>query len=716
MDLLSSLEKPETNEVEAKAEIEALRADIARHNQLYHGDDAPEISDADYDALVRRHNEIEEAFPNLASAEAPTRKVGAAPSPVFGKVTHALPMLSLTNAFNRDDVEEFVKSVLSNLGLSSNDELSLTAEPKIDGLSLSLRYRNGTLITASTRGDGEVGEDVTANAITLDDIPVTLPSPVPEIVEIRGEVYMPKSEFAALNEMRAAESKKLIANPRNGAAGALRQKDPAETAKRKLRFFAYATGELSEQLGILQSDVVSELGRLGFKTNPLFAECSSVDELLAHYDKIGLLRSSLQYDIDGVVYKVNEVALQQKLGNVSRTPRWAIAHKFPAEQAVTRLNAIDIQVGRTGAQTPVARLEPVTVGGTVISNATLHNEDYIREKDIRVGDLVTLQRAGDVIPQILGVAPSDEDRSGRNSYVFPAECAACGGETHRPEGEAVRRCTEGLSCSAQRLERLIHMVSRDALNIDGFGSEAMSEFVEYGIVAEPADIFRLHEKRSKITNIPGWGTTSVHKLLSAIEDRRASPLNRFIYCLGIHQVGRSATRDFARKFQSYDAFIAKVDELISVRSELFEEGVKDSSWNLKSERRVLTELASTLEMPGVGPEILSRLLDFFEDETSRAIADRLAEQMTIEDVVHKTTESALTGKIIVFTGTLETMTRNEAKAMAEGLGAKVSGSVSAKTDILVHGPGAGSKLKKAQDLGVETITEAEWNERAKPIA
>ncbi|WP_234041646.1 NAD-dependent DNA ligase LigA [Erythrobacter aureus] len=712
MDLFETLDKPETTEAEAKAELETLRADIARHNQLYHGDDNPEISDGDYDALVRRHNELEAAFPSLASADAPTQKVGSAPSPIFGKITHALPMLSLANAFTREDVEEFIATVRSHLGLTADDFISFTAEPKIDGLSLSLRYENGVLVSAATRGDGETGEDVTANALVLDDIPQRLPAPVPDVLEVRGEVYMAKAEFAAINEERAANNKKLVANPRNGASGALRQKDPAKTAQRRLNFFAYATGELSENLGIAQTEVISELERLGFKTNPLFIECSNVDELVEHYEKIGTLRADLEYDIDGVVYKVNEVGRQKKLGNVSRTPRWAIAHKFPAERAITRLNAIDIQVGRTGAQTPVARLEPVTVGGTVISNATLHNEDYIRENDIRVGDLVILQRAGDVIPQILGVAPSDEDRSGREAYVFPTECAACGGHTNRPEGEAVRRCTEGLSCTAQRLERLIHMVSRDALNIEGFGSEAMSEFVEFGLVTEPADIFRLHEKRDKIVNIPGWGTTSVHKLFTAIEERRASPLNRVIYCLGIHQVGRSATRDFARKFQSYDAFIAKVDELIEARNNV-EAVMHPDDWK-KHYRRTISELAASLEMPGIGPEILGRLLDFYEDETSRAIADRLAEQMTIEDVIHKTTQSALTGKTIVFTGTLETMTRNEAKAMAEGLGAKVSGSVSAKTDMLVYGPGAGSKLKKAQDLGVETITEAEWNERAKP--
>lgn len=695
---------------DAEAELTSLRAQIAHHNNLYHGMDDPEISDGDFDAMVRRHAALERQFPELASPAAPTLKIGANPSPSFPKIIHRRPMLSLQNAFEREDVEDFVSSIRSFLNIPADKPLSITAEPKIDGLSLSLRYEKGILMSAATRGDGEIGEDVTANAFTIDDIPTTLPHPYPDILEVRGEVYMAKTDFNALNEQRKTAGEKLIANPRNGAAGALRQKNPAETAKRRLRFFAYATGELSENLGTKQRDIITEFERLGFSTNPLFAQCDNVDALVDHYETIAKLRADLEYDIDGVVYKIEDVDLQQRLGNISRTPRWAIAHKFPAEQAVTRLKAIDIQVGRTGAQTPVARLEPITVGGVIVSNATLHNQDEIERLDVRVGDLVIIQRAGDVIPQIVGIAPSDEDRSGRARFAFPLICEDCGAETVRPEGEAVRRCVAGLSCPSQRLARLSHMVSRDALNIDGLGAEAVAEFIDAGLVTEPADIFALHQKKDALEIRAGWGPTSVEKLLAGIEARRRAPLDRMLYSLGIHHVGRTASTKLARSVNSYANLRSLIHRLLKERSEKFAELQASGDLSSQAQKKVADDLAAQIDIPGIGPEITSALLDFFGDLENQDLVDRLAHEMTIEDVVHNVEASPVTGLTIVFTGSLETMTRNEAKARAESLGAKVSGSISKKTDLLVHGPGAGSKLQKARDLGVRDITEAEWQE------
>lgn len=683
------------------AELKALRDQIAFHNELYHGKDEPEISDGEFDNLVRRHAELERQYPELAETNAAPNKVGAAPSSAFAKITHRRPMLSLENAFRREDVERFAATVRAALNLSANDPLPLTAEPKIDGLSLTIRYEHGILISAATRGDGETGEDVTNNAMTIADIPAALPHPCPAVLEVRGEVYMAKSDFNALNEERKLRGEKLISNPRNGAAGALRQKDPAETAKRRLRFFAYATGELSADLAPDQAGTIAELKRLRFPTNPLFAPCDSVDELIDHYETIAQLRPDLEYDIDGVVYKLGTISHQKQLGNISRTPRWAIAHKFPAEQAVTRLHAIDIQVGRTGAQTPVARLEPITVGGVVVSNATLHNQDEIARLDVRVGDLVIIQRAGDVIPQIVSVAPSDENREHRPIYEFPETCADCGSDTVRPEGEAVRRCIAGLSCSSQRVARLSHMVSRDALNIDGLGNEAILEFVEAGYLHQPADIFKLHLIKDEITSRPRWGATSVNKLLAGIEARRRAPLDRVLYSLGIHHVGRTATKNLAREFATFERFIQRVDELIENRQNMATSSL--------SEKKRGEAIAAGIGIAGIGPEIANALLDFFAEPTSRTMIDLLATQMEIEDVIHKVEASPVTGKTIVFTGSLETMTRDEAKAKAESLGAKVSGSVSKKTDLLVYGPGAGSKLQKAADCGVKTITETEWH-------
>lgn len=708
MDLFSVLDTPISLD-KAKDEIQALRIDIERHNRLYHGDDNPEITDAAFDVLIKRHNELEKLYPEIAAADTPSKKVGSVPSAKFGKITHAKPMLSLGNAFTDEDVNAFIESIRSYLNHDSSKPLAITAEPKIDGLSLSLRYVEGKLVSAATRGDGAVGEDVTPNARYVRDIPQALKAPYPDLLEVRGEVYMLKSDFVALNKEREAAGQKLIANPRNGAAGALRQKNPEETAKRPLHFFAYALGDYSEQLGRSQSVIVSRLKELGFQTNPHFKTFDNLDGLIQHYKAIGNDRSKLEYDIDGCVYKVDDTELQSRLGNISRTPRWAIAHKYPAEQAVTRLLAIDIQVGRTGAQTPVGRLEPINVGGVIVSNATLHNEDEILRKDLRIGDLVIIQRAGDVVPQIVGLATSDEDRTLRKPFEFPKLCAACGSNTVRPENEAVRRCTADLHCSAQRVERLYHMVSRDALNIDGFGYEAIASFSADGLIKEPAEIFTLHEKRDLLIKRDGWGEQSADKLLAAIEEKRRSPLNRVLYSLAIHQVGRTASRDLARKFTSAQNLISKIDEL----SDLLNAEVRQllpSEDSDKQMRKVALKLAAAVGIPGIGPEIVMALITFFCQPDNRDMFNRLAEQMMIENVIHETTASPITGLTVVFTGTLETMSRDEAKAMAEKLGAKSSGSVSAKTNLVVYGPGAGSKLKKAEDLGIKTITEAEWHE------
>ncbi|QAY80493.1 NAD-dependent DNA ligase LigA (plasmid) [Sphingosinicella sp. BN140058] len=690
----------------AAAEISTLRTEIARHNGLYHGDDAPEITDSEFDALVRRHEALERSFPALARADAPTTTVGAPPKAGFRKVAHARPMLSLENAFSEEEVREFAARCRSALGLPPTAPLSFAAEPKIDGLSLDLRYENGQLVHALTRGDGAVGEDVTANVRTITDIPQNLPHPFPQILEVRGEVYMTKDGLASLNIDRAAQGRDPYPNCRNAAAGAVRQKDPAKTAARPLRFYAYATGELSEPIGDTQMRQLATFARLGFVTNPHSTACPQVDDLLAAYQRIHTLRPDLPYDIDGVVYKVDEVALQAQLGNVSRTPRWAIAHKFPAERVVTRLEAIDIQVGRTGAQTPVARLTPVFVGGVTVSNATLHNEDEITRKDLRVGDLVIVERAGDVIPAVIGVADSDEDRSVRAPYSFPRQCPECGSDTVRGEDEAVRRCIGGLSCSKQRVTRLIHMISRPALDINGFGSEAIAEFVEARLISEPADIFRLHTRRGDLLSRKGWGEASVDKLLSSIEEKRRSPLNRALYCLGIHQVGQTASRDIARQYTSHSAVRALIDRLLGERRAALD--AAGGTLDQKSLDRLHETLAKQIGIAGIGPEIVRSLLNFFDDSDNARMADELAAEMIIEDVVYVTASSPITGMTIVFTGSLETMTRDEAEAEAQKLGAKTSGSVSAKTSILVYGPGAGSKLAKAESLRVRTMTEAEW--------
>lgn len=704
MDLFSSFDAPVTTEQHASAELSRLSSLIDRHNELYHEKDAPEISDAEFDSLCLQYDSLAATLPS-----SPARKVGAPSSSIFKKVRHAQPMLSLENSFDTADVENFLSNVRSMLNLQNNEALTISAEPKIDGLSLSLRYENGKLVTAATRGNGEHGEDVTPNALTICDIPQMLTGTYPATIEVRGEVYMSRSEFKAINAQREITGQKLISNPRNGASGALRQKDPRETAKRGLKFFAYALGELSEPICSNQTELNTALQNLGFQTNPFFKACDSIEDLIAHYDLIAQKRSELDYDIDGVVYKIDSLDYQKNLGNVSRTPRWATAHKFPAEQAITRLIGIDIQVGRTGAQTPVARLEPINVGGVIVSNATLHNEDEIARKDLRIGDLVIVQRAGDVIPQVVGVSPSDEDRTQRDQFKFPNTCAACNSPSIRLKDEAVHRCTAGLGCSAQRTERLIHMVSRDALNIEGFGSEAVHEFVEAGLIKEPADIFTLHRNRGKLTLRDGWGAASVEKLLFAIEARRTVPLNRYLYCLGIHQVGRTASKEFAKRYQSFGDLMAFIDDGIAKRA-----AMELTGGTALTERKMAEALADWVGIRGIGPEIITALLNFFSNGSTRSIALNLASEMTIENVDTEVRSSPITGKTIVFTGSLQTMTREEAKATAEALGAKAAGSISKKTDLLVYGPGAGSKLQKANELGVKTITEDQWQTLIQP--
>lgn len=716
MNLLDIMAEPREATDVLATEIASLRERIARHQDLYHGEDAPQISDEQYDGLVRRHDEIVAQRPDLASATSPTLNVGGALSSRLQKVQHEVPMLSLENAFSRKDVVDFDRRVSERLGVAIGT-VRYTAEPKDDGLSCSLLYVNGELVRAATRGKNGIGEDVTAQARMVGDIPHRLHAPFPDRIEVRGEVYMTHASLIETNERFAREGRKPLANCRNAAGGALRQSDPAETAKRPLSFFAYAIAQHSGVMPSNQEAIDQELQHMGFITNPLLASCANVDELIAHYEHIGRLRPDLGYDIDGVVYKVADVALQQELGNVSRTPRWAIAHKFTATQVETRLEAIDIQVGRTGKLTPVARLAPVSVGGVVVTNATLHNEDYIRELDLRVGDMVVIQRAGDVIPQLVGRSDSDEDRSERPAYTFPVSCPECGAHAVREADEADRRCVAGLACSAQRSERLIHLASKDALDIDGFGDKAVTAFLAAGLISEPADIFKLHERRQEICNLEGWGASSAAKALDAIEARRTSPLDKFLYSFGIRHFGRSATTDFARKFGDLDSFLDAMATLQTIRRTRRDNAYATGQFGSnragvyssdRFEHELAKELALALGMAGIGPEIVTSILDFLDEPANVAMLEALRQQMNVQPVVFETVESSVTGQTVVFTGTLSILTRKEAEAHAELLGAKVSGSVSAKTNILVYGPGAGSKLAKAQGLGVRTLTEEEW--------
>lgn len=688
-------------EDQARLALIALAEQLASANLAYHRDDAPTLTDAAFDALKRRNAAIEARFPHLKLAGSPSDQIGAAVADGFGKISHSVPMLSLENAFDDIDIADFDARIRKFLGV--NGALAYTAEPKIDGLSLSLRYVSGRLIHAATRGDGSVGENVTANVAHIADIPQILTG-APDILEVRGEVYMSHADFAALNARQAARGDKVFANPRNAAAGSLRQLDASITAARPLRFFAYAWGALSHPLAATQAGSIQRFAELGFQTNPLTEVCDSPEALVAQYRRIEALRSSLGYDIDGVVYKVNDLALQARLGFRANTPRWAIAHKFPAELAWTTLEAIDIQVGRTGALSPVARLTPVTVGGVVVSNATLHNEDYIagrdskgaliREgRDLRLGDFVQVYRAGDVIPKINNVDLSRRDPAAQ-PFAFPDICPECGSPAHRELGDAVRRCTGGLICPAQAVERLKHFVARGAFDIEGLGAKQIEMFFHDPDlpIKSPADIFTLAKRDAnnglkKLKNRDGFGETSVAKLFAAIEAKRVIPLDRFLFALGIRHLGEAGAGLLARHYMSWTAF---------------ESAITRAAANTP-------EWADLTAIDGVGAVMATSVTEAFQNAHERAAIDALAQQLTITDLAPRQTDgSPIAGKTVVFTGTLEQMSRGEAKARAEAMGAKVAGSVSAKTDILVAGPGAGSKAKDAEKYGVRVMDEAEW--------
>jgi DNA ligase (NAD+) len=677
---------------QARDELARLAEEIAAHDRRYYQEDAPAISDADYDELRKRNAAIEARFPELIRSDSPSLRVGAKPPEKFAKVVHRLPMLSLDNAFEDGDVVDFAARVRRFLGLKPDDELAFVAEPKIDGLSASLRYEDGVFVQGATRGDGIEGEDVTANLRTMRDVPLRLHGKAPDVLEVRGEVYMLHKDFAALNDRQAKDRKPLFANPRNSAAGSLRQLDPAITARRPLHFFAYAWGEVSKLPEDTQSGMLDAFKKYGFRVNPLIRCCRSTEEMLAFYRDIETRRAALGYDIDGVVYKVDRLDLQERLGFVSRSPRWAIAHKFAAEQADTILLDIDIQVGRTGTLTPVAKLKPVTVGGVVVQNATLHNEDEIARKDVRIGDTVVVQRAGDVIPQIVRVIPEKRPR-GAKPYVFPDKCPVCHSHAVREidektgEPEAARRCTGGLICSAQAVERLKHFVSRNAFDIEGLGEKHIAAFYEDGLIREPADIFGLEKNygtgEKAIAKREGWGEQSAMKLFEAINRRRRIPLDRFINALGMRHVGETTAKLLARNFHTFDTFLAAMEG-----------------------PQAMEELDS---ISGIGETVAKAIKDFFDEPHNRKALDHLLPELDVQPVAApKASHSPVAGKTVVFTGTLEKMTRPEAKARAESLGAKVAGSVSKKTDIVIAGPGAGSKLAEAQKLGVHVVDEDGW--------
>jgi len=678
---------------QAAAELERLAAEIAGHDRRYYQQDAPTISDAEYDDLRRRNAAIEARFPDLARADSPSQRVGAAPTAGFAKVVHSLPMLSLDNAFDEDDVAHFVQRIRRFLGLDTETPVDLVAEPKIDGLSISLRYEKGRFVQGATRGDGTTGEDVTANLRTVRDLPDTLKDPhPPDVAEVRGEIYMRRDEFAKLNESREADGLPTFANPRNAAAGSLRQLDWRITATRRLHFFAYAWGELSEPVAATHWDSLQRLKKWGFNVNPLAKQCRGLDDLIGVYRDVGAARATLPYEIDGVVYKVDRFDWQERLGMVSRAPRWAIAHKFPAEQATTRLNDIIIQVGRTGALTPVAVLEPVTVGGVVVQRATLHNEDEVARKDVRVGDTVVVQRAGDVIPQIVSVVMERRPKDAQ-PFVMPDRCPECGSLAVREEGAVARRCTGGLICPAQAVERLRHFVSRDAFDIEGLGEKHIEAFWREAIIKSPVDIFRLAEREAKgeinLREREGWGEKSVDKLFRAIDARRRIAFERLIYALGIPQVGQATAKLLARHYQTLAEWRAAMAAAQPREGEAWDD-------------------LNAIE--GIGESVAADILDFFAEPHNQAVLDDLAATVEIEAPAAPAKSSPVSGRTVVFTGRLETMTRAEAKARAESLGAKVAGSVSKKTDYVVVGADAGSKAAKAQELGVTVLTEQAWRE------
>lgn len=679
------------SESEARAELARLSDAIAEADRLYHLEDAPELTDAEYDLLRRRNQAIEDRFPDLKRKDSPSERVAPGPAEGFAKVRHARPMLSLSNAFDDEDVREFERRVRRFLNLGDDEVMALMAEPKIDGLSASLRYENGALVQGATRGDGTEGENITRNLETLDDIPRSLPTGVPAVLEVRGEVYMTKEDFVALNERQAQAGAKIFANPRNAAAGSLRQLDPEITRTRPLRFFAYSWGEISEDFADSHHAFLKKLESWGFTTNPLSKLCGTVEEALAVYADIGQRRHDLSYDIDGVVYKVDRLDWQRRLGMVSRAPRWAIAHKFKAEQAETVLREIDIQVGRTGALTPVARLEPVKVGGVTVTNATLHNEDEIRRKDIRVGDAVVIQRAGDVIPQVVRVL-AEKRPADSQEYVFPDHCPRCGSEARRPEGEAIRRCTGGLICPAQAVERLKHFVSRDAFDIEGLGAKQIEAYYKDGLIDRPGSIFRLKAHRRTLIGREGTKIVSTDKLLAAIEERRTIGLDRFIYALGIRQVGQATARLLATHYGTLEALRQAVAAAGDPESDPESEAYAD-----------------LINIDQIGSSVAKDLIDFFTEAHNGEVLDDLNNELTIEPfAAPAAADSPVAGRTVVFTGTLQTMGRSEAKARAESLGAKVAGSVSKKTDYVVVGADAGSKAAKAEALGVQILSEEEW--------
>ncbi len=687
---------------EAAVELERLAQEIARHDELYYANSAPEIADAEYDALRRRNAAIEARFPGLVRPDSPSRRLGARPAEGFAEIRHTVPMLSLGNAFEADEVREFHARIRRFLGLADDAVVETVAEPKIDGLSASLRYEGGRFVLGATRGDGVTGEDVSANLATVVDLPKQLKgAKVPEILEVRGEVYMRRDDFAKLNQSRAAEGQALYANPRNSASGSLRQLDATITASRRLHFFAYAWGEISEKPGDSYWHFLERLQGWGFAVNPLARLCAGVDEALALHREVEGQRASLPYDVDGVVYKINRLDWQNRLGMVSRAPRWAIAHKFPAEQAETILNDIAIQVGRTGALTPVAELKPITVGGVVVSRATLHNEDEIERKDIRIGDAVVVQRAGDVIPQVVRVI-AGKRKKGARPYRFPTICP-CDLHTPvvRPAGEAVARCSGELACPYQQVERLKHFVSRNAFDIEGLGRKHVEDFWADGTIRSPADIFALKERAAEIGTREGWGEQSVDKLLAAIDARRRIPLDRFIYALGIRQIGQATAKLLARQYGSLPAWH---DAMVAAAKER-----QQNPDEAKKPELVGETYADLCNIDQIGFSVADELAGFFSEAHNLEVIGALETALEqVEDAAAPVGDSPVAGKTVVFTGTLLAMSRGEAKARAEGLGAKVAGSVSKKTDYVVVGADAGSKARKAQELGVTTLSEDEW--------
>jgi DNA ligase (NAD+) len=691
-------------DTQALLALEALAQHLNRANNAYYQEDAPEIPDSLYDRLWARYQSLAKAYPHIKPSVNLIDKLGAAPLGKFGKIRHAHPMHSLDNAFSAGDVAEFLDRVQRFLKLDQGEEIACVAEPKIDGLSLSLRYEDGYLMQAATRGDGQEGEDVTNNARTLASIPKQLSGTPPKVLEVRGEVYMPKQAFTAFNQAQAARGEKVFANPRNAAAGSLRQLDPSITATRPLAFFAYALGERAGLEVTTHWELLHKLQDFGFVINPLSKRCTRLEALLQFYAEIEQHRAMLDYDIDGIVYKVDLLDLQERLGFAARAPRWAIAHKFPAEQARTQIIGIDIQVGRTGVLTPVARLEPITVGGVVVANATLHNEDEIARKDIRVGDYVIVQRAGDVIPQIVSVV-LDAAHTRAEHYRFPTLCPVCGSHAVREAGEAARRCTGGLICSAQQAERLRHFVSRQAFDIEGLGERHIEALSKEGLLKKPGDIFKLHQHKELLQAREGWGVQSTANILSAIAARRTISLDRFLYALGIPHVGEVTARDLARTFARLETLLETLQSLAKTRSTLQPQlGESPDKFTARRDKA----LVQSFNVPQIGPAILGALLDFIEEPHNAALLEDLLGQVTVDPFVFVAKPSEISGKTLVFTGSLEQMTREEAHARAEGLGAKIASSISKKTDLVIAGANAGSKLKKAQELDIEVLDEQAW--------